>query len=158
MRGETTFSGNAELQANLRSLGKATGRNTLKRVGTKMLEPMRDRAKAAARRRSGDLERSIKIGTKLARSQAGGSRNRAVAGGGFRATAKNSVDLHMGPGQNPQAITEEFGKFNQAPHPFMRPAFDAEANAAVLRAGEMLWAEVSKSVAKRARKLAKAAM
>lgn len=156
MQGEATLSGLPELKAALLELGKSTGKNTLKRVGTKMLEPMRDDARSAARRRSGDLEKSIVIGTKLARSQRGAPINRAVAGG-FRADAKNSVDLHMGPGQNPQAITEEFGKYNQAPHPFMRPAFDAHKETAIHRGGSLLWTEIAAAAARKARKAARAA-
>lgn len=156
MAGRETIAGHRELMDNLRGLGKATGKNTLRRVGRRMLQPMADDAKAAVRRRSGALADSIHVGTRLAPSQRG-SANRRVGGGNFRADAKNSVTMHMGPGQQPQAITEEFGKFNQAPHPFMRPAFDAHADPAIRRAGEMLWDEVSKSITRQSRKAAKAA-
>lgn len=156
-RESVQLSGFPELKAALFELGKSTGKNVLRRVGREMLRPMHEDAKAGARRRSGDLEKSIIIGTRLAPSQRG-SINRAVGGGQFRADASNSVNLYMGPGQNPQAITEEFGKYNQSPHPYMRPAFDTHASPAIHRAGQLLWDAVSKAAARKAKKAAKAAL
>lgn len=147
-RGDVDIEGFRELDATFVELGKSTGRNTLRRVAKRMLEPMRARAAAGARKRSGALSRDVKIGTRLAPSQ----RKGAVA-----VDSSKGVVMHMGPGQLPQAITEEFGTFAEAGHPFMRPAFDAEAQPAIETAGDLLWNEVEAAVARKARKAARGA-
>lgn len=146
--------GGPELAETLRGLGKTLGKNILRRVGRKRLEPMAEHARGAVRQRSGDLAKSIVVGRPLAKSQRA-ARGAGIGGGKFRADAKSNVTVHMGPGQQPQAITEEFGKFNQAPHPFMRPAFDAEAPAVIPGIGDDLWAEIHKAAARAAKKAAK---
>ena len=146
--------GGPELAEALRALGKSAGKNVLRRVGRKRLEPMRDAAKANARRRSGNMADNVIVGTRLAPSQKGAGVARG-AGGSFRREAKNNVTVYMGPGQHPQAITEEFGTFNQSPHPFMRPAFDAEADGVIVGIGDDLWAEIKKTAARAAKKAAK---
>lgn len=152
--GSVTLSGFRELDETFTDLGKTLGKGVLRRVGIKALEPMAERARAAVAVRKGFLQRSIHVGTRLARSQKQRVRRE---GGSFRLDAKDDVTVHMGPGQDPAAITEEFGKFNQAPDPFMRPAFDAEAVGTIDRVGKGLWPEIEKTAARRARKLARQA-
>lgn len=152
--GSVKIEGARELVAALQDLGKSTGKNVLRRVGRKRLEPMRDAAAAKIRERSGAAKRSIKVGTKLAKSQRA-ARGVHVGGGQFRADPKNDVTIYMGPGQNPEAITEEFGTFNQEPHPYMRPAFDSEAQGVVDGIADDLWVEIRKAAARAAKKAAK---
>lgn len=154
--GSVELSGFRELDETFYELGKTLGKGVLRRVGTKALEPMAERARAAVAVRKGFLQRSIHVGTRLARSQRQ-KPSRIAGGGSFRLDAKDDVTVHMGPGQDPAAITEEFGKYNQAPAPFMRPAFDAEAEPTIRRVGDGLWPEIEKTAARRARKLARQA-
>ena len=156
MSGRVEIEGFEELTAALRDLGKTTGKNVLRRGGRKRLMPMRDKARAGARERSGDLREAINVGTRLAKSQRA-ARGVHVGGGAFRADPKNDVTVYMGPGQHPQAITEEFGTFNQSPHPYMRPAFDAEADGVIAGIGDDLWVEIRKAAARAAKKAARIA-
>ncbi len=146
--------GGPELVEALRALGKSTGKNLLRRVGRKALEPMAEDARQGARRRSGNLAESIVVGKPLAKSQRA-ARGANIGGGQFRASAKDNVQIYMGPGQHPQAITEEFGKFNQAAHPYMRPAFDANADGVLESIGDGLWPEIRKAGERAARKAAR---
>src|SRR3546814_12841460 len=68
-------------------------------------------ARAIAPVDEGNLRESIDVSTLLARSQAGDK------------GALAPVDMYVGPGQHPQAITQEFGPFTEAAQPFMRPAW-----------------------------------
>lgn len=138
----------------LRALGKSTGKNVLRRVGREALEPMAEDARAHARRRSGNMAGSIVVGKPLAKSQRA-ARGANIGGGQFRASRKDNVQVYMGPGQHPQAITEEFGKFNQAAHPFMRPAFDANADGVIDRVGDGLWPAINKAAQRAAKKAAR---
>lgn len=152
--GSVDLSGFRELDETFYELGKTLGKNVLRRVGRRALEPMADAARANVAVRTGTLKRQINVGTTLARSQrAKASRS----GGTFRQEAQDGVTVYMGPGQDPAAIQEEFGNAHQAADPFMRPAFDAEAENTITRVAEGLWPEIEKAAAKRARKLAKAA-
>jgi len=152
--GSVELSGFRELDETFYELGKTLGKGVLRRVGTKALEPMAERARAAVAVRKGFLQRSIHVGTRLARSQRQRVRRE---GSTFRLDASDDVSVYMGPGQDPAAITEEFGKYNQAPAPFMRPAFDAEAEPTIRRVADGLWPEIEKTAARRARKLARQA-
>lgn len=154
--GSVELDGFKELDATFYELGKTLGKGVLRRVGLKALEPMAERAREKVAVRKGFLKRSIHVGTRLAKSQR--TRPTRLSGGGsFRQDAQDGVTVYMGPGQDPAAITEEFGKYNQAPDPFMRPAFDAEAEPTIKRVADGLWPEIEKTAARRARKLAKAA-
>src|SRR3546814_13925652 len=71
-------------------------------------------ARAIAPVDEGNLRESIDVSTRLARSQAGDK------------GALAPVEMYVGPGQHPQAITQEFGTIKEAAQPFMRPAWDAQ--------------------------------
>ena len=148
--------GARELDEALIALGKTNGKNTLRRGAKRMLEPMRSAAEDNARERTGHLRRAVKIGTRLAKSQKGGGAKRISGTGTFRADPKRDIQMYMGPGQEPQAITEEFGTSDQAPTSFMRRAFEAHAEGAVRAAGPILWEEIGATATRAARKAAKA--
>lgn len=158
MAGETVkLDGFRELDSTFYDLGKTLGKNVLRRVGRAALEPMADHARAIVAERTGTLKRQITVGTTLARSQRSAKPTRAPGGGNFKQDAQNDVRVHMGPGQDPAAIQEEFGNAHQAADPFMRPAFDAEAQNTIQRVAGGLWPEIERAAAKRARKAAKKA-
>ncbi len=155
MRGEgtTELHGFRELDETFYELGKALGKGVLRRVGTAALQPMAEKARAGVRERSGFLKKTIRVGTTLARSQRKDAR---ATGEGPRMDPQNDVRVSMGPGQDPAAITEEFGKYNQAANPFMRPAWEAEAAPTIQRVATGLWPEIEKTAARRARRMAAA--
>lgn len=154
--GKVTLDGFKQLDETFYELGKTLGKSVLRRVGRAALEPMADVARGIVKVRTGTLQRQINVGTTLARSQRSKAK-RAAGGGDFRLDTKNGVTIYMGPGQDPAAIQEEFGNSHQAADPFMRPAFDAEAQGTIRRIGEGLWPEIEKTAAKRSRKLARKA-
>src|SRR3546814_9688575 len=91
-------------------MGRRAGLNALRHGG----EPIAKMARAIAPVDEGNLRESIDVSTRLARSQAGDK------------GALAPVEMYVGPGQHPQAITQEFGTFKEAAQPFMRPAWDAQ--------------------------------
>lgn len=136
--------GLSDLQAALRELPDATAKSVLRRVGREALRPVADRARANAREDTGALKASIGVSTKLTRRQR-------------RANAKrdrDDVEIYAGAGGLTQAITEEFGTEDHAPHPFLRPAWDAEKQGVVDGLAKALGAEITKSAARIARKKA----
>ena len=152
--GSVDLSGFRELDETFTELGKTLGKGVLRRVGRAALEPMAEKARGKVRKRSGFLKKTITVGTTLSRSQRPKARR---SGATFRLDAVDGVNVYMGPGQDPAAITEEFGKFNQAASPYMRPAFEAEAIPTINRVGDGLWPEIEKTAARRARRLARKA-
>lgn len=139
--------GLADLQVALRQLPDATAKNVLRRVGRKVLQPVADRAEGLAREDTGALKRSIGVSTRLTRRQ---RRDNVKAG-------RDDVEVYAGAGGLTQAITEEFGTEDQAPHPFLRPAWDAEKAGVLGALKAELWTEIQKSAARLAKKAAKAA-
>lgn len=111
-----------ELDAALKELPKATGKNVLRRTLRKVAEPMAADARAKApddpATTGYDLRTSIGVGTKLTRRQ------RSVHRKMFK-DDKASVEMFVGAGGLPQAHLREFGSDGHPQHPFMRPAWDA---------------------------------
>ncbi|MCM2506067.1 HK97 gp10 family phage protein [Aureimonas altamirensis] len=139
-----------ELGRALNELPKATNRSVCRRVLKEAGEPIARAARAKAPKRLGDLAESIDVSTKLAKSQRSGGA--AMTSEGYRSAAKTTVDMYVGPGQHPQAITQEFGTFKEPAQPFMRPAWDAEKGTALDIITNMLWTEIEKSAARLAKK------
>src|SRR5690625_171258 len=106
--------GLSQLEHGLSELPRATGKSVLRRVLRQRGEPIAERARNLAPVDEGVLKDSIGISTKLSRSQRRKRRKRAA------------VEMFVGPGGHPQAITQEFGTFFHPPQPFMRPAWAAE--------------------------------
>jgi HK97 gp10 family phage protein len=153
--------GLAELEAMLAELGRATGKNVLRRVAKKRLEPIAAsmRAKAPDDPRTGgrDLKRSIVVSEKLTRRQAslaGGGAKRQ-ADGSFRSDAKNGVTVYAGAGALPQAHMTEFGTANMGAQPWARPAFDAGKAGLLTGLRDDLKAEIDKAVARKAKRAAR---
>ena len=137
------LTGLKELEAALSQMPKATARATALRALRQGGEPIARAARRLAPVKYGDLVESIDVGTTLARSQ------QADTG------AVAPVEVHVGPGQHPQAITQEFGTFKEPAQPFVTPAWEAERMNALDIIGTALGIEVEKTAARLARKAGK---
>ena len=160
--------GFAELDLQLEKLSKSAGKGVLRRSLKKAAEPMAEIARALAPDdpSSGgfDLRKSIKVGTRLSRSQKRAHRKM------FR-NDKASVEMFVGAGPLGQAIYTEFGTapFINGGHyagtqnpgiraqPYMRPAFESDKMAMLERLKSELWSELKKSIIRADRKAARAA-
>lgn len=150
---EMKLEGFKELEDALDDLSKSAGRGVLRRSLMKAAEPTAELARSRINDRTGNLSGSIKISSKLDRSQIG--EHTAM----FR-DDRASVELFLGPsyslgdgGRHGHLV--EFGTEYSAPHPFLRPAFDQDQKAMLDRLGRHLWAEFEKSLARAKRKAAK---
>lgn len=130
-----------EVDAALGQLGKATGRNVMRRVAIKRLQPIADEMKANAPVDESDLRDSIIVTTKNPK------RNRK----------RSEVEAHAGPGRHPQAHLQEFGTAHHAPQPFARPAWDGGKDALLEGITDDFWTEIEKAAARQAKKAARLA-
>ena len=137
--------GLSQLEQGLSELPRATGKNVLRRVLRQRGEPIAERARNLAPIDEGDLKDSIAVSTKLSRSQRRKRRKKAT------------VEMFVGPGTHPQAITQEFGTWFHPPQPFMRPAWAAEKGSILEDLSGDLWTEIDKAAQRIARKQARLA-
>lgn len=165
-----------ELDAALGELSKGAARGALRRALIKAAEPMRAAAERNAPKNTGDLARSIKLSSRID-NRAGKKEFAAVMrSGGTRAQAAQALrdarrakgigesfaEVFMGPEKAGKreaikALVQEFGSKKQAAQPYMRPAFDAEAQNVIGNIQGELSTEIDKSVRRaRARALKKA--
>lgn len=140
-------SGFAELDRALAQIEKAaTAKAIMRRALKKAAQPMADMAEAAAPVEEGTLQASVAVSTKLS------GRQRKLHRKIFK-NDKAAVEMFVGAGPLSSAHNQEFGNEHNAPQPFMRPAFDAEAKPTLERLGVEMWSEIDKA-AKRAAKAA----
>lgn len=111
--------GTDEIARKLRAMGKALTEKTLVPIISDNVQPIADDMRSMARRRSGEMANSVTVSTTLSPHQA------AIV------EPIAPVEVYAGPGPLPQAIQEEFGNVHEAPHPFIRPAFDSGVKRAV---------------------------
>jgi len=131
-----------ELDQALAGLKLSTARNVGRRSLRDALEPMAEAARQnVAQDRTGELRESI------------GITSGRPKGKGYRRV--NRIEVHMGPGRQPQGIQEEFGNRKQTPRPFMRPAWDAEKEAALEAVKANLAAGIDVAAKRAARKALK---
>lgn len=130
-----------EVDAALGQLGKATGRNVMRRVAVARLQPIAEDMRDKAPVDQSDLRDSIIVTTKNPK------RNRK----------RSQVEAHAGPGRHPQAHLQEFGTQHHGPHPFVRPAWDAGKDELLEGIADDLWTEIEKAAARQARKAARLA-
>lgn len=142
--------GFAELDKTLGEMPKATAKNVMRRTLRKVAQPMAATMKAKAPVDDGHLRDSIGVGTRLTRRQAGLHRKM------FK-DDKASVEVFVGAGGLPQAITQEFGTFKEPPQSFARPAFDQHKGELIPAIGREMWAEIEKAAKRQARKTARLA-
>ncbi|WP_289144994.1 HK97 gp10 family phage protein [uncultured Sphingobium sp.] len=113
MKSGFRIEGFEDADRNLTRLSDMTDADQLKAIGINALQPVADTAKALVRRRTGALANSIHAGDQLSRAQAA-----------RHAPEPGTVEIYVGPGPLPQAITEEFGTVYEGAHPFLRPSWD----------------------------------
>jgi HK97 gp10 family phage protein len=134
-----------ELQASIRELGKATGRNVMRRALLKAAEPLVEAAASNAPVRTGFLREDIEASTRLTKSA---RRNHGKL-------SPTGVEVYVGPGAAPRGIMQEFGTIHHPPQPFLRPAFDATHGEILSSIREDLKGEIEGAFKRRAKKLAK---
>lgn len=141
------ITGLRETERALAELPKATGKNVLRRVGKRALEPMRAKAENLAPVDRGDLANQVVISEK---------RTRRVP---KQRGPKSGVEIAMGPaaghGVLQYAGLVEFGTVDNPPRPYMRPAFNSEAQGALDSVTTELLGEIEKSAKRLARKRSK---
>lgn len=138
----------------------ALGRTVLRRSLRKAAQPMLEQARAGA---PGSLDEKITLSERVIRPP------QEVAGLLAAGRARRRAQLFLGPGREaPHAHLVEFGtkpRYHKSgkyvgampPDPYMRPAFDIEAQPTIERLGPILASEIDKAIARRARKLARLA-
>lgn len=136
-----------EISDALQELPKATGKNVVRRILKDRAEPFAETARSLVPVDQGHLRESITVSTRLTRRQRSQHRK----------AGPNDVEVFIGPNADPAAHLQEFGSSRHPAQPFMRPAWDQNKDAALDGIAQDLWAEIEKAVARRARKLAKAA-
>lgn len=171
-----SVSGLKELEAGLAELSKATARNTMQRALTKAAEPMKDAAERNAPERTGALKRSIIVTSKTNNRIGKKEYGATLAAGGTKAQAVSALrdarrskgygesfaEVYMGPAKGSKrdaikALVQEFGSRKQAAQPYLRPAFDAEAQGVIDRVAGELSTEIDKSVQRARRRAARKA-
>lgn len=125
---------------------KASARRAMKKAA----QPIADEAQRLAPREFGTLSESIKVGTVLSKRQRGLHRKM------FR-DDRAAVEMFIGAGPLSSAHNQEFGNENNPPQPFMRPALDNGAKGYMNTLGKELMDDLEKTVARNARKAARAA-
>ena len=130
-----------EVNDALGQLPKATGRNVMRRVAVKRLQPIAADMKLNAPVHLSDLRDSITVTTKKPKKR------RKVA----------EVEAYAGPGRLPQASLQEFGTVNHGPQAFARPAWDKGKGDLLPGLADDFWDEINKAAARLARKSARLA-
>lgn len=131
---------------------------------------LRLRVKGRVREREikpGRLRRSIRVWKVSESSQAGKAAFAdTMAAGGSRSQARGAareaaaaagtgVTAFIGPSRLPYAHMVEFGSVHNTPHPYMRPAWDAERPQILADMAADLWLEISKVANRRFGKFVK---
>lgn len=119
MKIKVRIEGTDKIALNLRAMGKALTRKTLKPIMREHLEPIADDMRTAAARGTGEMAKSVRVSDRLSKTQR--AKLERIA----------PIEMYVGPGSLPQAIQIEFGNSHQPPQPFIRPAFDKGADRAL---------------------------
>lgn len=149
MKEPGTITGLNETLAALRQLPEvATQQNVLRRALVKAAQPIADEAKALApddpHTPAPDLKSSIAVATQLTRRH--------------RGEKESEVEVYVGPtvqaGRSVlnYASNVEFGTFRAAPHPYLRPAFQAAQGRVMEILRRELSAELEKAINRLSRK------
>jgi len=159
-----------ELERNLKSITRATGRNALRRALRKGAGPFADEMQARAPRDKGDLAISVNASERKPHDHKSVSREafadvmasggdakaaRAAAREANRVNPPNFAEVFVGPGRNPQAVLQEFGTVNHPPQAFARPAWDGGKAKVLARVVAEIKIEFDKAVARAERKARK---
>lgn len=149
--------GLSELNAALEQLSKSTGRAVLRRVGMRALQPVAEAARSNAmigktRRWKVRLRDTITVASKLTKAQAKKNRKLVREGG----ADSSAVEVYAG-SRSSRAPLLEFGTIKTPPHPFMRPAWDANKARVLELVKDGLKTEISATAARVAKRAARAA-
>lgn len=135
-----------ELEAALKQLPRATAKNVMKRVLMQAGQPVADKAESMAPVKTGKLQKSIDIGSRLTRRQKASS------------PKQSAVEVYIGVGRSlPQGVFQEFGTVRNGPKPFMRPAWDGLGMQVLDDIKRLTWTEIDKAAARLSRKAARLA-
>lgn len=126
----------------LNDLPRATAKASVRRALKKVLTPVAQRGAALAPTDRGDLSESYAVSTRLTKRQR-------------KVTVKESeVEMYAGP-NDPGAVQTEFGNEHQPAQPHLRPAWDSHRASILPDLADLLWTDITKTLARHARKLAK---
>ena len=135
-----------ELDAALAELPKkATARAVIVRAFKKAGQPVADHESSLAPYLYGGLSRSPGVTQTLSRSQK------------KELEKESHVEVYIGPTAAPKSGQTEFGNAHQAPHPHLRPAWDAGGQGVLDSVVETLRTEVEKTMANIAKRAAREA-
>ena len=162
--------GFADVEKALDNLSKSAGKGVLRRSLKKAAQPTADLAASLAPRKTGNLAKSIIVGTKLDGRQA------KIHKKMFK-DDKSAVTIFVGPSYllGANGRHGHLVEFGTAPHinggqfagsqhpgtaaqPFMRPAWEQDKMAMLERLKSELWSELEKSIKRADAKAARAAM
>lgn len=133
-------------QALGQDLTASAGKGVLRRVGRMALAPFDAAWRPKVRVDTGALRDSGGVGSKLSRRQRGLHKR------------QSTVEVFAGPGPLTQAIQEEFGNEDQAPHPAVRTAWEQTKDQALDIVKGELRGEIDKARARAAKRTARLAM
>lgn len=153
-----------DLEKTLMALPQSVSQNTARAAMRQAAKPMAERARSLARERTGRLKKSIRIGTRL-----NGRQVKILSQ--LSPEQRSAIELYLGPsyakgdkGRHGHLVEfgtrprKNGGKFKGTQHPgtpprpFMRPAFDAEAEATINRIGPILFKVIQRAVKREAKK------
>lgn len=130
-----------EAEKALLEMSRATSMNVARRTLKEAGEPVAEKARELAPVEDGALRESITVGTKLTRRQ--------------RKLKRSGVEMHIGPGPLPQAITQEFGTWFHRAQAFMRPAWESLQDKVLETIKDLLWVHIKKATDRAARRAAR---
>ncbi len=145
--------GAAELHAGLMELQGATAVSIVRKSLQVALEPVAESARGRVPVDRGDLQQSIGIGLRLTKRQ----RARRVP-----IVSARGVEANVGPGikgdkyQGAHGHLVEFGTHQQAPQPFLRPAWRSNLQAVFNSLAQSMGASIARAAKRAARKALKA--
>lgn len=137
------ITGLKELEKGLMELKSATAKNVARRTLKEAGEPVARAARALAPVDEADLRESIDVSERLAPSVR------------KQKSKQSALEMYVGPGQHPQAITQEFGTWFHPAQPFMRPAWASTQMQALDIMVTLLGIEIEKAAARARRKALK---
>lgn len=156
--------GAADLEKSLRELGDSKAiRRIIKRALLKAAEPTAKKARALARRKTGEMAEGVDVSTTLSRRQRAGRGGHVAARGRFDPFA---AFVYIGAHPMGPAVLQEFGTAQRhhkngkstganPAFPFMRPAWEEDKFKILKDFSDMLWVEIEKEAVRIARRQAK---
>lgn len=139
MKATVQLTGMRELERELFKLKGSTAKSNTRKAMKDAFEPMARDVRMHAPVLSGELKEGVNITSRVRPAQ----------------RKDSDVEMYMGPGRDPQAITQEFGTYFHPAQPFMRPAWESGKMELLDRFGVFMWDNVTKAVIRAERKAAR---